>query len=752
MGHGLGHGMTDKLGRLWARRPLFVLAAGLVVVAAVENNVPDFTGVTAFALSGLVCLSGGWRAGFVTGFLTIFLIASVRWHDGVQSADEKRFADLGVKTVQARLIEDATGGGGRWSGIARLRDDEFQGKKVNWIGSGQPPPSGTELRATGEFGALEPGRNPGTMDRRKRLRDLGVVANFKASEMRSSQWTGPVSAKAAAFKTNFREAIVAGLDEDGIEAKTIRAVVIGERARDSLELVESFRNSGTLHVFTVSGLHVAMLGSIVWFLFKRANVPRRWAIPAIVVAMFGYVWLTGNGPAAIRAAWMGTVLLAAFALRRRADLLNTLGAVLLVAVLLDPRLIRMPGVQLSYGVVASIGLLTIVTRKSFEWIAMEENFLPVSETGWLQRKWLLLRRRIADGFAVSTAASLGSAPLTALHFGLFTPISVLATIALVPLVYVLLSAALLSAIVYPISKTTAGVLNRQNAVVARVCVKTAAAFASLPGASTATRIHKSDTLIIYDLDYGSSAACFAPAGGNGVLIDTGGDYSMRTEVGPSLRRLGIDPDSVIFTHADGRHSADPEMLGEMFSISQIGIEEKSAPHYATATWSGSANTNVAKFSQGNRFSLGGNTDCEVLYATRHGQYGALADDLCIVFMMRWNNWKILWTGDAGRLTESELLGSDIDLKADVIVAGLHESDFSLTPMFVKAVSPRIVITGRPAGSDMDSPRQAWLEKIKKQGVRVLSQTETGGITVTALSDGSLSFRGHVDASETFLKR
>ncbi len=418
---------------------------------------------------------------------------------------------------------------------------------------------------------MESGRNPGGFDRRERLRNEGVVANFRASEMRSEQWTGPVSQKAAEFKKAFREGIVAGLDENGIEAKTIRAVVLGERARDSLELVESFRKSGTLHVFTVSGLHVAMLGSIVWFLLKWSGVSRRWAIPAIVAVMFGYVWLTGNGPAAVRAAWMGTVLLGAFALRRRMDLLNTLGAVLLVAILLDPRVIRMPGVQLSYGVVAAIGLLTVFTRKCFEWIAVEENFLPVSETGWWRRNWLVVRRKLADGLAVSTAATLGSTPLTILHFGLLTPVSVIATVVLVPLVYILLSAALASAFINPLWEGASVFINRRNAAVASFCVDTSGFFASLPGASTATRFPTEDTLIIYDLQFGASAACFAPAGGNAVLLDTGGNYSLRSEVGPSLRRLGIEPDSVILTHPDAGHVGSPALVDEMFPLRQVAL-------------------------------------------------------------------------------------------------------------------------------------------------------------------------------------
>lgn len=754
MGHRLGANMTEGIRRLWLNRPLFVLAAGLVLVAAAEGCMPDYSWIVSLLLCVFVGLSAGWKASVSMGVLSILLIGGIRWRDKVQVEDEAWFASLGIRTVEARLTEDAKGGEGVWSAIARLNGEELGGRKVNWIGNGEPPLAGTEVRASGFFGKLEAERNPGTMDRSQRLRNLGVVATFRASEMRSEQWMGPVSEMASGLKKGFREGIVSGLNKDGIEAKTIRAVVIGERARDSLELVESFRNSGTLHVFTVSGLHVAMLGSIVWFFLKWAGVPRRWAIPAIIAAMFGYVWITGNGHAAVRAAWMGTLLLGAFALRRRADLLNTLGAVLLVAMVLDPRVIRMPGVQLSYGVVAAIGLLTIVTRKCFEWIAVEEEFLPVSETGWWRRNWLSLRRKIADGLSVSAAASLGSAPLTAFHFGLLTPVSVIATVVLVPVVYVLLSTALVSAFINPFWSDASQFINRRNAAVAKFCVDTAGVFASIPGASTRTRFPTEDSLIIYDLQFGASASCFTPAGGNSVLIDTGGDYSLRREIGPSLRRLGIEPDSVLFTHSDASHLVDPTLLSEMFPLRQVAMGMVHAPGSIAAGWKSFSDdgVNLVFPVQGDRFEFGGGAFGEILLSPVDRKLGSIADDRCVVFMMYWKGWKILFLGDAGRLSEVAMLASGTDLKADVIIAGLHETDFSLTPDFLKAVDPQLVVISRSAGCGMDYIRVIQRKRWEKKGIRVLSQQETGGLTVTAGGNGALVFRGFADGSQTVIKR
>lgn len=734
----------------WARRPLFFMAAG-VVLAVGLGEVDEWAGWAACVVFGCIAwFAGGRGCGLAALVLVALVILLGNWKDVRQAADELRISKAGYGSAAARLTEDGIGDGGVWSAVAELRGGEFDGRKVRWVGAGDPPPAGTELRAEGVFMGIAKERNPGVPDRRQRLRNEEVVGVFRADGMRSSQWIGPVSAWGAGVKRGFRSGIVAGLDEESLAAKVILAVVLGERARDSLGLMRDFRESGTLHVFSVSGMHVMMLGGMVWFALKWIGVPRRAAIPVIIFTMFGYVWLTGNGPAALRAAWMAAVFLCAFALRRRTDLLNALGAVLIGSVLLDPYLIRMPGVQLSYGVVAAIGLGTAAVRRCFAWMAEKETFLPDSEVGFIARRWLGLRRGIADGFAVSTAASVGSAPLTGFHFGLLTPVSVVATVALVPLVYALMSIALVSAMVHPFWEKGAVFLNRGNAYVARACASTAGWFADLPGASASIRSPKEATLIILDLGYGASSACFASDAGNAVLFDTGGKFPLEREVGPSLMGLGIQPDSAILTHTDAGHVAPPELLLEMFPLRQVSNGMVAARGSVAEKWERLRNGEIAIHSprRGDLLDIGGGVWAEVLLTSDDGVSGSLADDRALVFRLQWGDRKILFTGDSGRKSEEALLESGADLRSDVIVAGLHETDLSLTDAFVSAVDPQVIVIPRPAGCDMDVHRAFAKKRWQKLGIKVLDQTETGGLTVTRGAEGQFLIAGFFDGSET----
>ncbi|MBC7980717.1 MAG: ComEC/Rec2 family competence protein [Armatimonadetes bacterium] len=740
--------MAAVLRRFWVKRPLFVMAAGLVAVIALSawQSWAGFVAMGIFV--AIVVIASGWKCGVLAAMLSLFLLGMNQWQDRRQAAEEESFSKLGLRGIEGRTTEDAIGENGRWSSAVRLYGKELEGRKVRWMGAGSPPPAGTELRAIGTFHRLDSERNPGTLDRAKRLRTEGVVAIFRADEMRAERWIGPFSEWAAGVKQGFREGITAGLEEDSLAAKVIRAVVIGERAPDSLELVRSFRESGTLHVFSVSGFHVAMVGSMVWLVLKWLNIARRWAIPLIIMAMFVYVWLTGNGPAALRAGWMGAVFLGAFALRRRSDLLNSLGLVLLVSMLYDVRIIRMPGVQLSYGVVAAIGLATGWARQCFEWIAKEDLFMPLREMSRGQRWWLGFRQKLAEAVAVSAAATIGSVPLTIIHFGMVSPISIFATVALGAQVYVLSAVALISALMHPVWEDGVVFMNRKNAWVALACVKTAESFASIPGAWAATRFPKEDTLVIYDLDYGASSACFASVTRNAVIIDAGGERGLENEVGPSLRRLGIEPDSVIFTRSDSRHAAGPELMKQMISIRQVAMAEEVAGWIEFSK----SGARVIRPRIGDRIDLGNKVWAEILHSPFDGVSATVGGDRVLVFRMHWRGWRILWLGDAGRITEQALLDGGMDLGADVIATGNHESDLSLTGAFVAAVDPQAIVIARPPGEKTDFLRDLQRKDWKKKGILLIDQKHTGGLTVTMSEGGEMVFAGFADNSENILRK
>ena len=299
-------------------------------------------------------------------------------------------------------MKDAQGSKHSWSALAILLDGVRPGARVVWEGKGEPPVAGAVVSGRGNFGPIPEIRNPGEFDWANWLRRQGVAAVFKTEGLDKVE-AGRLALLGARIRQGFRERVTTGLPDDSQEANIIRSVVIGVPPPDADSLIMAFRNSGTLHAFSVSGLHVAMVGSIGWFLLSWAGVPRRWAVLFLIPMVFGYSWITGNSTPAVRSAWMAAVFLGAFVIRRRPDLLNVLGVVLLGTMLWDGQLLFQPGVQLSYGVVAAIAVGTGWTTGLFRWMAVPDPYLPRRRMSRLQMGWLSLRRNTMSPFHSRTA-------------------------------------------------------------------------------------------------------------------------------------------------------------------------------------------------------------------------------------------------------------------------------------------------------------------------------------------------------------
>ncbi len=735
------------------RHPMFAAAVVAVASVAAADAWP-WCGLAAavfFAVLGVAC--GSWQRGLVWLACGATAAGVFIWRGTAQEAAGQALMALPGTVMEARLLEDGRGSGRYWAAPARLLSGTHAGTKVWWQGTGTAPVAGAVLRAKGNFQAPPEPRNPGEFNRADWLRRQGVAAVFHSTRLEEPVKTSTLAALGARIRHGFRERVTAGLAEDSQQAHVIRAVVIGEQPPDEVNLIAAFRNSGTLHVFSVSGLHVAMVGSMGWLVLSLAGVPRRWALPMLIPLVFGYAWITGHSAPAVRSAWMAAVFLGAFAFRRRPDLLNALGAVLLAAMLWDGRLLFQPGVQLSYGVVAAIAVGTAWAAKTFAWMAQPELYLPLQLMSRWQKFLLGLRRKTAGTLAVSLAAGVGSAPLTAFHFSLVTPVSVIASLVLVPLVFALLATALFSAALFSVFPPLSQGINRLNGMVADACVFSARFFSAIPGGHFTVGGDKRPQLLVYDLQYGDGAAGFSDGKGAAVLLDCGGRRSFDFLVAPSLQRLGLAPDSVVLSHPDGGHLGGGAAVWEQFPIRQalLPVERSRSPAFrAWLTQAPQDGVRIHHAAARASLALPDGATLEILHAPDPLAFHSLADDRVAVMRLHWRGWKLLLTSDAGMGTELRMLDALTDVSADVIIAGRHRTDLVLCDRFLDAVNPQAIIASNHSHPEGEAVSPAAMDYWKSRGIRVIDQSESGGVTLRVDEAGCLRIEGFLTPAPVIL--
>jgi competence protein ComEC len=127
-----------------------------------------------------------------------------------------------------------------------------------------------------------------------------------------------------------------------------------------------------------------------------------------------------------------------------------------------------------------------------------------------------------------------------------------------------------------------------------------------------------------------------------------------------------------------------------------------------------------------------------MLAPNNSKYEDL-NDYSAVIKIVYNQTSFLFTGDASRVSEKEMLKLKYDLKADVLKVGHHGSNTSTTGRFLQAVSPKYAVISVGANNDYGHPGQYTLSRLMNAGIKVY-RTDLNG-TVTAISDGqNISFK------------
>ncbi len=201
----------------------------------------------------------------------------------------------------------------------------------------------------------------------------------------------------------------------------LSAILLGDRSELPKYIQTAFKNSGVYHLLAISGLHVGLIAFSILYLLKSLRIKREFSYVFIILFLVFFALLTLSRPSVVRAVTMACVFLAGMLLGRRADVYNSLGVAALFILVRNPKDVFNIGFQLSFLAVLSIVYLAPRFTRS-----INKGVNPY------------LRRFLYMPLAVSIAAWLGTFPLILYYFKVVTPISIVANLFIIPLVFVLL--------------------------------------------------------------------------------------------------------------------------------------------------------------------------------------------------------------------------------------------------------------------------------------------------------------------------
>lgn len=157
--------------------------------------------------------------------------------------------------------------------------------------------------------------------------------------------------------------LVAIIENSSLERSTgdfITSLLLGDRTFLHNETREMLSSAGMAHILALSGMHVAILFSIVFGLLFPLSLSglRKTRYIITVVVLWLYILLTGFSPSSVRAVIMATCMVTAILLERKNSPINALSLAALLILLFDPLSLWNIGFQMSFICVAMIILFT----------------------------------------------------------------------------------------------------------------------------------------------------------------------------------------------------------------------------------------------------------------------------------------------------------------------------------------------------------------------------------------------------------
>ena len=643
--------------------------------------------------------------------------------------------------------------------------------------------AGQPVEISGVLAHPPPPLAEGLFDDRNYLATRGIYYQLKSDS--TNDWhlraptlsTPPLTDR---FLKWSKQTLAYGLPLEDEPLRLLWAMTLGWRTAFTGDIGDPFLRAGTMHLFAIDGLRIALIAGMLVALLRVLQISRAWCGVVAIPAIWFYSAATGWESSAIRATVMMTIVLGGWALKRPGDLLNSLAAAAFIILLWEPRQLFEASFQLSFSVMLVIGLLLPRMNKISDGLLRHDPLVPDDLIPKWRRILISTSRILARYFSLSLAAWLGSIPLSALYFHLFSPISPVANLIAVPLGTLALMSnfgALVCGAWFPFAtelfNNAAWFFMSAMTDVSEWFTKIPGSYFYVPGPSwiligiyyailiialsdwlkTARRRISGTAVLIFiaaicfqqwessrgeteltvlPLDGGHAVFVDAAGRKNDWLIDCGDEGAVNFTLKNFLRAQGVNKiPRLVLTEGNVQNCGGAELLDQLFGVGELWT---SPVHFRSSAYNETAAA-FEKSSRHNTLNCGERAGCwQILWPMATNNF-TRADDSALVLLGNFSGAKILLLSDLGRAGQSELLSTTNDLRADIVVAGLPDEGEPLSNALLDAIRPKIIVI---ADSEYPADRRASRElkvRLAQSKIPVIYTRDAGAVKIITDRNG-----------------
>jgi ComEC/Rec2-related protein len=371
----------------------------------------------------------------------------------------------------------------------------------------------------------------------------------------------------------------AGLEDDTEVGQTIQGMILGARAETSPALKRLFRETGTIHLFSASGLQVSLLTGLVWSSLRCIRLPRQWLAAAIGSVAIAYCAVTGFYPATVRATVMAALMAVGVSFERPVATINSLCGSGFLILLHDTQELFQAGFQLSFAAVFAIliaaGPFGHLLYRPFQ----VDPFLPLRLLRPWQRVWHSATFRACEVFSLSAVCWGATAPILIFQEHHLSLVAIFANLLVVPLATTVMLLGVTSLLAGSLSGPVAVYLNNTAWLITRLILAILHSATLVPWHS----VNISPTALLEPnrvtaLLEGSEHVIHLHLKNQDWLINTGKLSQWRSLTEPYLRAQGVNRLEKVILCGPAAHEA--EILEQVNSDLQVGTV---VPSFLTQT-------------------------------------------------------------------------------------------------------------------------------------------------------------------------
>jgi competence protein ComEC len=642
---------------------------------------------------------------------------------------------------------------------------------------GPSPEPGSRIVIHGNLEPFDDARNPGEPSEAAIERERGLDAEIVNAEItvESEQRRLSFDALLARAHTWALEQLQQRLGEPA--ASIVAGELWGERGALSPDLHAEFQQTGTVHVLVTAGLHLGVVAALAVAALSLFALPRAWTCGLAVAAVWAFAVWSGAQLPATRAAVMVGVALLARACGRASFSWNALALAAIAIAVARPLSVATPSFALSFSCVGAIFACAPLLERVIE----ERVALPPA---------------ISEALVLSIATQLGTWPLTSAVFLQFSPYAIVANLGVVPCVGLSLVAGG-AQLLFSWSSSLAQAIANINGWVVAWMLAVVRTISGLPASSIVVSPAPAHCIALYDgalifcswcvrrgravagfamlfiavalvlypprlsdsrlritvIDVGQADAILIETPAHHVvLVDAGGRLELGAQttgstaeavgeriVVPLLLRRGIHHlDALLISHPHGDHVGGCAPILRKLRVTEVADSGQTYGGHAYHDCLGTARADgvpVAYPRAGNVWRTDDGVVMHFMGPSLPFISGGNNDinDNSIAFTLRYRNFCMLFTGDAGTNAEQRFLSEHADLRCAILKVGHHGSAYGTTPGFLAAVRPKVAIISVGRHNVFGHPAPSTLATLRKFGSKIYRTDENGAITV--VTDG-----------------